>query len=75
MSWILTLIGKLGGRKWLAGWLGGFLLPMLPMWVAPEYATMVIGGIAGIIISFIGAQGYADGNSNGVTSTTPKANK
>lgn len=64
---ILKLIGMLGGRKFIVTLVSTAIIAFVPN-ISPEIAA----SIAGIAASFVLGQAYADGASNGETSTTAK---
>jgi hypothetical protein len=67
-TWILSLIGSLGGRKLLVTLLG-----ILATWLHDKLGIPadMVNNIGALAISYVLAQGLADGLSKGATSTLP----
>ena len=70
MTVLLKIIGALGGRKFVLAIITTILDPILALYLPAEVAKTVIAAITSIAMTFIAAQGYADGASQGKTSTT-----
>jgi len=69
-----ALIGKIGGRKFLLAIIGAVLIALSSV-IGIELSPEKITAVSGIVASFILAQGYADGKSQGATSTTTENTK
>jgi hypothetical protein len=65
---MVTILGKLGGRKFIVAVFGALAVALNSWLGISEASVMMIGGIAS---AYLVGQGLADGLSKGATSTTP----
>jgi len=68
---ILSILGKLGGRKFLVAVFGALAIG-IHAWLGIEEQSVV--ALGGIVAAYVFGQGIADGFSGGATSTVAQVN-
>ena len=66
---ILNILGKLGGRKFLAALFGALAIALHSWLGLDEQSVLALGGI---VAAYVFGQGVADGFSGGATSSVAK---
>ncbi|HEY3323166.1 MAG TPA: hypothetical protein VGP72_22120 [Planctomycetota bacterium] len=66
---VLSILGKLGGRKFLMAVFGAVAIG-LHSWLGLEEASIL--ALGGVVAAYVFGQGVADGFSGGATSTVAK---
>ena len=68
------IIGKLGGRKFVLALVSSVVIALSSL-MGLDLPTEKVAAIAATVVGFVLAQGYADGKSQGATSTTTDDDK
>jgi hypothetical protein len=66
---VLTILGKLGGRKFLVALFGALAIG-LHSWLGIDESSVI--ALGGVVAAYVFGQGIADGFSGGLTSSVGK---